>query len=246
MISRRGMSSDFYCDRGTNFQGANNELPRLLFDAKSTVSNEIASLFASDGIRFHFNPPSAPNWGGQWESFVKLTKHHLRRMTTSVKLTFEEMSTLLTQIEACLNSRPLCAITTDINDLEPLTPGHLLIGAPLNLIPEPSLLSIKDNTLDRFQAIQKGLQLFWKRFSEEYLHTQHPRKKWYKPQEDIAVGDLVVIIEDNLPPAKWKMARVLKLFEGIDGHVRMVTLKTATSELNRPIVKICKLPMPRS
>lgn len=148
MMARRGMSTDFYCDRGTNFLGAKNELPRLFLDAKSTVSNEIAQLFASDGIRFHLNPPYAPNMGGQWESFVKLTKHHLRRMTTSIKLTFEEMSTLFAQIEACLNSRPLCAITTDLDDLNSLTPGHLLIGTPLNLIPEPSLLSLKDHTLD--------------------------------------------------------------------------------------------------
>ncbi|XP_055308300.1 uncharacterized protein LOC129572379, partial [Sitodiplosis mosellana] len=223
MMARRGMISEVYCDRGTNFQGANNELPRLFLDAKATTSKDIAQLFASDGIRFHFNPPSAPNWGGQWESFVKLTKHHLRRMTTATNLTFEEMTTLLTQIEACLNSRPLSAITTDINDLEPLTPGHLLIGAPLNLIPEPSLLSLKDNSLDRFQAIQKGLQTFWKRFYEEYLHTQHPRKKWYKPNEDVNCGDLVIIIEDNLPPAKWMMARIIELHTGADGYVRMAT-----------------------
>lgn len=91
MMARRGMVTDFYCDKGTNFQGASNELPRLLSDANSTEAKEIACLFANDGIRFHFNPPSAPSWGGQWESFVKLTKHHLRRMTTSIKLTFEEM-----------------------------------------------------------------------------------------------------------------------------------------------------------
>lgn len=217
-------------------------MPRLLFDAQATVSKEIASLFAADGIRFHFNPPSAPSWGGQWESFVKLTKHHLRRMTISIKLTFEEMSTLLAQIEACLNSRPLCAMTTDIDDLEPLTPGHLLIGAPLNLIPEPSLLSLKDNALDRFQTIQKGLQTFWSRFYGEYLHAQHPRKKWYKPNEDVNIGDLVVIIDDNLPPAKWLMGRIEEIHTGADGYVRMATLKTKNSTLQRPIVKLCKLP----
>lgn len=214
-----------------------------MLDAKSTVANEIAKLFAHDGIQFHFNPPSAPSWGGQWESFVKLTKHHLRRMSTAVKLTFEEMATLLAQIESCLNSRPLCAITTDIDDLEPLTPGHLLIGAPLNLIPEPSLLSLKDNTLNRFQAIQKGVQTFWKRFYEEYLHAQHPRKKWYKSNEDVNRGDLVVIIDDNLPPAKWLMARITALHQGPDGYARMATLKTAHATVQRPIVKLCKLPI---
>lgn len=126
-------------------------------------------------------------------------------MTTSIKLTFDKMSTLLAQIEACLNSRPKTALTTDINDLESLTPGQLLIGAPLNMIPEPSVLELNDNTLDHFQSIQKGLQTFWKRFYTEYSHAQHPRKKCYKPQENIAIGDSVVVIDEKMPQlnGKW-------------------------------------------
>lgn len=135
-MARRGISSDIYCDQGTNFIGAGNELPRLFLQAKSSVSAEIANTFAKDGTTFHFIPPNAPNWGGQWEAYVKLTKHHLRRINTAIKLTYEEMSTLLAQIEACVNSRPLCALTNDIDDLNPLTPGHLFIGTPINLIPE--------------------------------------------------------------------------------------------------------------
>lgn len=168
------------------------------------------------------------------------------------------MDTLLKQIEACINSRPLCAITTDINDLDPLTAGHLLTGRALNLIPEPSLLSLKDTTLDQFQAIQKSMQTFWKRFYIEYLHTMHPRKKWYKPGEDLDVNDLVVIIDDDMPPAKWLMGRVIEVFSGEDGYIRMATLQTKTKDENygrsnsqsktpptiqRPIAKLCKLPI---
>lgn len=243
MMARRGICCDIYCDQGTNFQGASNELPRLFLQATSNTSHEIAKLFASDGITFHFNPPSAPNWGGQWESFVKLTKHHLRRTNASIKLTYEEMSTLLAQIEACLNSRPLNALTTDVDDTDPLTAGHLLIGSPLNLIPEPSLLSLKDNTLDRFQSIQKGLQTFWKRFYVEYLHNCHPRKKWYTQNENLCIGDLVVIIQDNMPPAKWLTGRVKEVHPSTDKLIRLVTLKTKNGELKRPIVKLCKLPL---
>lgn len=243
MMARRGLCSNIYCDCGTNFQGAKNELPLLFLQAKSSVSEEIANIFSNDGIKFNFNPPSAPNWGGQWEAYVKLTKHHLKRMSTSIKLTFEEMSTLLTQIEACINSRPLCAASSDINDLDPLTPAHLLIGSSLNLIPEPSLLELKENTLDRFQAIQKGLQTFWKRFNIEYLHTLHPRKKWHRSNVDLAINDLVIIIEDNMPPAKWLMARVMQIHSSNDGLTRRVTVRTKNGEVQRPIVKLCKLPI---
>lgn len=261
-VSRRGLCTDIYCDQGTNFKGASNELPLLFVQAESETSSHIQNLLASDQIRFNFNPPNAPHWGGQWESYVKLTKHHLIRISVSVRLTFEDMDTLLTQIEACINSRPLCAMTNDIDDLNPITAGHLIVGRALNLIPEPSLLSLKDTTLDQFQAIQKGMQTFWKRFYIEYLHTMHPRKKWYKPGEDLNVNDLVVIIDDNLPPAKWLMGRVLEIHPGKDGYIRMVTLQTKTRDenygnrdvgsntskrkpptLQRPIAKLCKLPL---
>lgn len=125
-ISRRGICTNIYCDQGSNFKGASNELPKLFLAAHSEVSREIQRAFENERIKFNFNPPNAPHWGGQWESFVKLTKHHLNRIDNSTCLTFEEMCTVLTQIEACINSRPLCAMTSDVDDLDPLTAGHLL------------------------------------------------------------------------------------------------------------------------
>lgn len=165
-------------------------------------------------------------------------------MTTHFKYTFEEMSTLLAQIEACVNSRPLCALTNDIEDLDVLTAGHLLIGSPLNLIPEPSLLSLKENTLNRYQSMQRNVQTFWQRFATEYLHSLHPCKKWYKAQEDVAIGDLVSIIDDKLPSGKWQLGRVINIIPSQDGFIRLVTIKTTTTILNRPITKLCKFPCP--
>lgn len=245
MQSRRGISSDIYCDQGTNFVGASNELPILFLQAQSTESIEIAKMFAKDNIKFHFFPPSAPNWGGQWESFVKLAKHHLYRIVTHFKLTYEEMITALAQIEACLNSRPLCSVGDDADDFDPITPGHLLIGRPLNLIPQPSLLDLNRSTLDRNQDIQRTLQEFWKMYNIEYLHTLHPRKKWYKPKEDLAINDMVSIIDDKLPPGKWLIGRVLEVHPSPDGFIRLVTVKTPNSTLQRPINKLCKFPSAR-
>lgn len=64
-ISRRGLCTDLYCDQGTNFKGASNELPLLFLQAKSQTTTDIENIFAEDEIEFHFNPPSAPHWGGQ-------------------------------------------------------------------------------------------------------------------------------------------------------------------------------------
>lgn len=87
-------------------------------------------------------PPAAPRFGGLWESAVKSAKHQLYRVVGETRLTYEELYTVLKQVEACLNSRPLSPLSTDPNDLTPLTPGHFLIGDSLLAILEPDLRHI--------------------------------------------------------------------------------------------------------
>lgn len=95
-------------------------------------NGKLIPLLANDGTQWRFIPPGAPHFGGKWEAGVKSVKHHLRRVMESHLLTYEEMTTLLNQIEAVLNSRPLCPLTDDSEDLSALTPGHFLIGESLS------------------------------------------------------------------------------------------------------------------
>ena len=98
----------------------------------------VISQFCSiQGISWKFIPERAPNFGGLWKSAVKSMKIHLRRVNSDVKLTFEEFTTVLTQVEAILNSRPLIPSPCDDDGIEPLTPGHFLIGKPLESLPDP-------------------------------------------------------------------------------------------------------------
>lgn len=83
---------------------------------------EVAATLESEGIKFNFNPPASPHFGGLWEAGVRSTKYHLKRVLGNNVLTYEEFNTILTQIEACLNSRPLCEMVTDPRDVNPLTP----------------------------------------------------------------------------------------------------------------------------
>ncbi|XP_011265941.2 uncharacterized protein LOC105257184 [Camponotus floridanus] len=177
--SRRGLCEEVYSDCGTNFVGADREL-RLLFQASSSDGRRIAHIAASDGIRWKFNPPAAPHFGGLWEAAVKSTKHHLRRVLGDTTLTFEEMSTFLAQVEACLNSRPLQALSDDHEDITALTPGHFLIGAPLLAVPEPSLADSSLNLLPRWKLLQRMRDHFWERWSREYINSLASRPKWLK------------------------------------------------------------------
>lgn len=136
LVARRGYCARLSSDNGTNFRGADREL-REMFSAASEFYQECRVQLAADGTEWTFIPPSAPHFGGLWEAGVKSAKHHLRRVLGDQLLTYEELSTLLCQVEACLNSRPLYPMSVDPTDSVAITPGHLLIGeAPIN-IPEP-------------------------------------------------------------------------------------------------------------
>ncbi|KMQ89434.1 gag-pol polyprotein precursor [Lasius niger] len=226
---------------GMNFVGADREL-RNLFRASSPDGHRIAHAASANGIRWHFNPPAAPHFGGLWEAAVKSTKHHLRRVIGETTLTYEELSTFLTQMEACLNSRPLQALSDDPDDFSALTPGHLLIGAPLLAVPEPSLLNRRETTLSRWQLIQRMRDHFWERWSREHLHGLTSRPKWWKTKETPGVGTLCLLRSEITPPNRWFLARITKLHSGKDGVIRVVTIRTPTSELVRPLIKLVLLP----
>ena len=136
-IARRGKPASIWSDHGTNFVGANRVLKELYAFLLSKKAEETVSDFCSvQGIDWHFIPEKAPHFGGLWEAAVKSLKTHLRRVVGNSKLNFEEMCAVLTQIEACLNSRPLGTIPHNDDDgIEMLTPGHFLIGRPIQAIP---------------------------------------------------------------------------------------------------------------
>lgn len=242
-VSRRGPCSHLYSDCGTNFVGAARLLKQDLSKAK--LERNAANILIGDGVQWHFNPPSAPNFGGIWEAAVKSTKTHLKKLISNANLTYEELTTVVIQIEAVLNSRPICPMTNDPSDLDVLTPGHFLIGRPLISLPEPSYLDRNEHRLNRWQRIQHMVQTFWNRWQTEYLHQLQQRNKWTTCAPNLAVESLVLIKDDRMPPSKWSLGRVLKVKTGKDGLVRVATVKTQTGEVDRPITKLCMLPMPQ-
>ena len=135
-ISRRGKPRLIWSDHGSNFVGASRQLRELYEFLQLQMSEgKIADLCGMQGIVWDFIPERAPHFGGLWEAAVKSLKKHLSRVVGNVKLTFEELTTVLVQIEACLNSHPLTALPGDSDDgVECLTPGHFLIGCPLEAL----------------------------------------------------------------------------------------------------------------
>lgn len=244
--ARRGKPINIYSDNGTNFVGANTELKNLYNFIKGN-SDTIQSECRNEQIQWHFIPPRAPNFGGLWEAGVKNIKYHLRRVIGNANLTYESFCTVLAQIESILNSRPLVPVSCDPNDLEPITPAHFLIGRSLTALPDRNLIDIKENKLSMYQRQQQLIQHFWTRWNKEYVSQLQVRTKWKQQHSQLLKpGTLVLIKEDNLPPLKWHLGRVLELHPGQDKVVRVVTIKTATSIVKRAVSKVCALPISES
>ncbi|UYV73931.1 hypothetical protein LAZ67_11001496 [Cordylochernes scorpioides] len=235
-ISRRGRPTDIYSDNATNFKGASNILNERwkLFKAAN-----IQDFSAIESINWHFIPPSAPNFGGLWEAGIKSIKTILSKTMKSRLLNYEVLLTLLAQIEACLNSRPLTFVSNDPNDLTALTPGHFFIGNAMRHDAESDHSTL--NLRSRWDLIQPQRDYFWNRWSCEYLHQLQERRKWRTSHPDVNIGDLVMLKEQN-KPLQWKLARIVQIFPGEDDHVRVVLLRTPKGLLKRPITKICPLP----
>ncbi|CAL8137402.1 unnamed protein product [Orchesella dallaii] len=212
-----------------------------LFHTSPASDSSVTEELTQVGIQWHFNSPSSPHHGGLWEAGVKSAKYHLKRVIGDANFNFEQFQTVLCQVEAVLNSRPLCPVSADPTDLNVLTPGHFLIGERLTSVPDDPLIEIKENRLSIWQRQQQRVQHFWRRWRMEYLNTLQQRNKWFRTEDNFRVGDMVILKEDNEGPGAWKIRRIADVHPGTDGNVRVVSVRTSTGILKRPIAKLIML-----
>ena len=242
-LSRRGPCKTLHSDCGTNFIGAKSYLDDLHSFLVSTEYNDhLKKELADSAIDWKFNPPASPHFGGIWEANIKSVKSHLSRVIGNQILTYEEFSTVLTQIEALLNSRPLSWLSDDPNDPLPLTPAHFLTTTPLTSIPAQDVLDANPQQLSRPELLDSVVQHFWSRWKTEYLHSVQVRQKWNSPAQPVKVGTMVVVA-DKSPPLQWSLGVIQQVFPGHDGIVRVALVKTKTGCYKRPVVKLCPLPL---
>ncbi|XP_075167480.1 uncharacterized protein LOC142239573 [Haematobia irritans] len=243
--ARRGLPTTVYCDNATNFVGASRNLKEIQeeFEAKKKA---ITSFGASYKVEFTFIPPRAPHFGGLWEAAVKQAKHLLLRTVGNAMLSAEEMCTMLAEVEAVLNSRPIAPMSSDPNDGEALTPSHLLIGDGLRSLPPGSDADVSDNKLKylkRWQMLCTLKQRFWRTWSRDYVLGLQTKTKWFHEQTNLQIGTLVLVHEDNLPPQEWLTGRVVNVIQGQDGKVRVAEVRTKNGIFKRPIHKLAAIPI---
>ena len=155
-------------------------------------------------------------------------------------LTDEGLNTLMCEVEAVINSRPLTNNSSDQQDPEPLTPNHRLIMSS-----NPLVVGKMDQTdiycKRRWRQVQYLADIFWKRWLHEYLLTLQERQKWHITGRNLQVGDVVLMMEENSPRCHWPVGRIEAVKMGRDGLVRSVTVKRGKSLFDRPLSKLILL-----
>ena len=244
-IARRGCPSHIFSDNGGNFVGARNDLQDFYKFLKNQKNNEeIQHYLASQHeTTWHNIPARSPHMGGLWEAAVKSLKTHLHRVIGFTKLTYEELNTISTKIEACLNSRPLLPLHSHPTDgIDVLTPGHFLTGRALMSLPEDPIPTERPHLLQTWRRCQAMAHHIWTRWSKEYLNSLQARTKWQSTKTSIQVGDIVIIKpKSHFFSCHWPLGRITKVFPGKDNLVRVVEVKTKTNLLKRSVTELALL-----
>ena len=197
----------------------------------------------SKEINWKFNLELAAWWGGMWERLVAMVKACLKKTVGFKILTFVELQTLIFEIEATLNNRPLCQPVDEDTDI--LTPNHLLFGSRVEMVNESEIGVVDGNNLKSLQKRQRHITImkehFIKRWKKEYLsYLRDFHRNTGKVAGRINVGDVVILHDEKLPRHRWSLCKVVEVIPGRDGVIRGARIKIAKTGaiVGRPLNKL--------
>ena len=228
--ARRPGLRRFTSDRGTNLVAANSILKKEMEKWNASLTIEMQKR----GIEWNFIPAGTPHYGGVYERVVGLFKRKLATAVAGDILHVDTFNTIVIEAEAILNRRPLTALSSESTETEPLTPAHILYPATFShssasIIPE-TVGDDPSNARTSWRRAQSRINAFWNAWSTEYLALLHSRCKWTKTKDDLAVDDLVIIVDDTVQRHSWKLGRVVSI-ERTGSHVRRATVKRGDGKL---------------
>ena len=198
-------------------------------------------------MEWKFIPKRAPWFGGFWERLIGLTKSTLKKTLGRTHATLESLQTIIIEVEALLNDRSITYASCDINDLNPITPSHLLHGRRIVKLPHTDVQEDEIYTTGASEIRQRAkkqaliLQHFATRWRCEYLTAlQETHRVTGNNHQEIKPGD-VVLIHDDTTRVNWKMAVIESVNKGADGKIWSANIRTPTGRTNRPVAHLYPL-----
>ena len=242
--SRKSLPQVVISDNGSTYLSAAEEIKSLL------ASKELKEALGKRGVSWKFIPKYSPWYGGFWERLVGLTKLSLKKVLGRAHISLLLLQTLVVEIEATLNDRPLTHVSCDITDTEPITPAHLLYGRRITSLPyrrveedevvDPTF-GETTNMEKRTKRLTSVLQHFRSRWKHEYLTALREfHKTTGNNKQKIEVGD-IVLVHDDCQRIYWKLAIIESLIYGKDNLVRAANIRTANGKTNRAITRLYPL-----
>ena len=244
-VSRRGPVRVLRSDRGTNFVGGKRALEEALDEMDDDKIRRELLKENCDWVTFEMNVPSASHMGGVWERMIRSARAVLNGLVEEcrdARLDDELFRTLLCEVEAILNSRPLSSFNMSPDDPHPLSPANLLTQKSSVVLPPPGAFQRGDiYCRRRWRRVQYLADRFWRRWRSDFLPSLQERKKWTTELDNIRPDDIVLIVADDSPRCRWPLGRVLQAKPSDDGLVRKATILTKDGTYERPIQKLVRL-----
>lgn len=170
---------------------------------------------------------------------IRTVRRILGALLKEQSINDDSLHTIMCEVECIINNRPITTASDNPNDLEPLTPNHILLLKTQPNLP-PGLFKQEDQyARKRWKQVQYLADLFWSRWTHEYLPILQERSKWVRPKRNFEPGDVVLVVDSSSPRNSWIMGRVIETLPDSSGAVRRVKLQTKTKILERPVNKLC-------
>lgn len=210
------------------------------------VQEVFKSYIAEHRINWKFIVEAAPWWGGWWERLVRSVKTALKKVLGRSSLCFEALTTVLAEVEAMVNSRPLTYLYSEVGEPSVITPAHFLIGQSLTVLPETSLSNdrpgcvTQKETARQFQYRKIIMEHFWKRWRSEYLLELRSAHRYPVTNTcSLKVDDVVIVENNRASKLFWELGRIVETYPGTDGIVRACLVKQQNGTLiKRPAQKL--------
>ncbi len=226
--ARRGKPQKVISDNGGNFVGSYPLMKELWASC-----NTLEIIQKEQTIDWRFNAPISPHQGGFYERLIACVKIALKAILTDAHFTKEEFNTALCLAESAVNNRPLTVVSADVEDLEPITPSHFMIGLETSDI----AINPKTKIQERWNYVQLQANKWWKRFLTEVVPNYNLHRKWRRGEDKLHIDDIVLSLEDDLRGV-WPLARIVELKYGPDGIARTATIRRTGKTYVRSVNKL--------